>query len=361
MSVSIVERRRRDGSVAVTVQIRIRQKGRVIHSEVETFERRNLAEAWATKRSSILAKPGALDRLQLTDPPLCEVIDTYTGSMRKTMGKTKAQVLGTLKETKLAKKRCSEIGSTDLLALANELAARGAQPQTVGNYMSHLASIFKIAKPAWGYPLDYQAMQDAREVAKHQGVTARSNQRDRRPTLDELGSLLAHFRRREQDPRVTPMSLITMFAIFSTRRQEEITRIQTSDLNEATSEIMVRDLKHPGEKIGNNVMTQLPPEALRIIKLRLANPRVQHTGRLFPYSSDAISRAFTDACTLLGIKDLHFHDLRHDGISRLFEMGWNIPNVAMVSAHRTWTSLKRYTHIRQAGDKYEKFDWLPQE
>lgn len=358
MSVSIVERPRRDGTVAITVQIRIRESGRVIHSEAETFERRNLAEAWATKRSGILAKPGALDRLKLTDPLLSEVIDTYIGSMRKTMGKTKAQVLSTIKASSLASRRCSTIGSAELLAFANSLKS---QPQTVGNYMSHLASIFKIAKPAWGYPLDYQAMQGAREVAKHQGVTARSNRRDRRPTLDELGKLLAHFRRREQDPRVIPMTLVTMFAIFSTRRQEEITRIQVSDLSEANSEILVRDLKHPGEKIGNNVMTRLPPEALRIIRLQLEKERVKRTGRLFPYSSDAISRAFTDSCALLGIDDLHFHDLRHDGISRLFEMGWTIPHVAMVSAHRTWTSLKRYTHIRQAGDKYEKFDWLSQE
>ena len=54
----------------------------------------------------------------------------------------------------------------------------------------------------------------------------------------------------------------------------------------------------------------------------------------------------------LGVHDLHFHDLRHEGISRLFEMGCNIPQVACVSGHRSWQSLKRYTHIRQRGDKY---------
>jgi integrase len=53
----------------------------------------------------------------------------------------------------------------------------------------------------------------------------------------------------------------------------------------------------------------------------------------------------------------HFHDLRHDGISRLFEMGWTIPHVASVSGHRSWQSLKRYTHIRQNGDKYAGWDW----
>jgi integrase len=79
---------------------------------------------------------------------------------------------------------------------------------------------------------------------------------------------------------------------------------------------------------------------------------------IFPASADAISAAFTRACKLLGIDDLHFHDLRHDGISRLFEMGWTIPHAAAVSGHRSWSSLKRYTHLRQTGDKYANWKWL---
>ncbi|MDN5851137.1 MAG: hypothetical protein L0H63_16125 [Nitrococcus sp.] len=71
---------------------------------------------------------------------------------------------------------------------------------------------------------------------------------------------------------------------------------------------------------------------------------------IFPYSPDAITANFTRACKLLAIDDL-----RHEGISRLFEMGRNIPQVAAVSRHRSWVSLKRYTHIREAGDKYG--DW----
>ena len=96
-----------------------------------------------------------------------------------------------------------------------------------------------------------------------------------------------------------------------------------------------------GEKIGNDVRCTLPPEALAIIK---AMPRTD--ARIFPFNGDAITAAFTRACKMTGIENLHFHDLRHEGISRLFEMGWNIPQVATVSGHRSWQSLKRYTHIR---------------
>src|ERR1700728_3952980 len=84
-------------------------------------------------------------------------------------------------------------------------------------------------------------------------------------------------------------------------------------------------------------------------------PRVKP--EIFPYSTDAISAAFTRACKILGIEDLRFHDLRHEGISRLFEMGRTIPQVAAVSGHRSWTSLKRYTHIQQSKDKYDLWKW----
>jgi len=77
------------------------------------------------------------------------------------------------------------------------------------------------------------------------------------------------------------------------------------------------------------------------------------------WATTTISAAFTRACQFLEIDDLHFHDLRHEGISRLFEMGKTIPQVAAVSGHRTWNSLKRYTHLRQAGDKYAGWKWLP--
>lgn len=52
------------------------------------------------------------------------------------------------------------------------------------------------------------------------------------------------------------------------------------------------------------------------------------------------------------------HHLRHDGVSRLFEICLNIPRVASVSGHRSWSSLKRYTHLRQTGDKYAGWSWL---
>ena len=148
---------------------------------------------------------------------------------------------------------------------------------------------------------------------------------------------------------------LILFHLFSTRRAEEVTRITWQDLNRERSEVIVRDMKHPGEKIGNDVRVSLPPEALAII---LRQPGDQTTGPIFPFNAKSIGSSFTRACQLLGIEDLHLHDLRHEGISRLFELGKTIPMVASVSGHRSWQSLKRYTHLHEVGDKYAGWKWL---
>jgi integrase len=190
-------------------------------------------------------------------------------------------------------------------------------------------------------------------VAKKLGLTQKSRDRDRRPTLDELDQLMAHFLDRSiRRPSSVPMHRVIAFAIFSTRRQEEITRIKWADLDKEGKRVLVRDMKNPGEKIGNDVWCDLPDPALAIIE---AMPK--HASQIFPYSTDAISAAFTRATRFLGIEDLRFHDLRHEGVSRLFEIGYNVPHAAAVSGHRSWTSLKRYTHLRQTGDKFADWAW----
>jgi integrase len=112
-------------------------------------------------------------------------------------------------------------------------------------------------------------------------------------------------------------------------------------------------MKDPENKIGNHTWCDLPAMASAIID---SMPKVD--ARIFPYVSESISTAFTRACKLLGIDDLHFHDLRHEGVSLLFEKGATIPQAATVSGHRTWQSLKRYAHLRQTGDKYADWKWL---
>jgi integrase len=332
---TITVRTRKDDSKAYTAQIVIKQNGVTVHREAQTFDRKQAANAWIVRREAELKSPGGLERKE--DPTLGAVIDRYIEESRNPIAGTRAQVLKAIKNSDLGETKCSEITPNTLVTFARELT-ENVEPQTCGNYFSSLSNIFTLARPAWGYPLARQAFDDALIVVKKLGLVKKANERSRRPTLEELDRLMEHFGRvRAQRPSSIPMQKIVAFAIFSTRRQEEITLLRWDDLDD--DRILVRDMKHPGDKIGNNVYCELPPEALAIAK---SMPRVKP--EIFPFSTDAISAAFTRACKILGIEDLRFHDLRHEGISRLFEMGRTIPQVAAVSGHRSWTSLKRYTH-----------------
>lgn len=346
---SIVERSRKDGSKAFVAQIVIKKAGAIAHREAQSFDRRQAANAWIVKREEELKKPGGLE--QKEDPPLSAVIDRLIEESQNAVLGTKAQVLKTIKNSSLGDIKCSEVTSHALVAFARELN-KNVEPQTCGNYFSHLSNIFTVARPAWGYPLVRQEFDDAMVVLRKLGLIRKALERTRRPTLDELNRLMEHFKRvHDHRPSSVPMQKIVPFALFSTRRQEEITLLKWDDLD--GDRILVRDMKHPGDKIGNNVYCELPPEALKIVESMSRDGE-----RIFPYSTDAISAAFTRACKFLGIEDLRFHDLRHEGISRLFEIGKTIPQAATVSGHRSWTSLKRYTHIRQSGDKYADWKWI---
>lgn len=184
---TITKRKRADGSVAHMARIRIKDGGVVVYSETETFDREPAAKLWIKNRETELGKPGALEKLRAPDPTFAEAIQKYVDESRKAIGKTKAQVLTSVAATSLAKRRGSTITSADWVEFAKGLKV---QPQTAGNYLSHIAAVYQLARPAWGYQLDPQVINDARRVCKSLGFTSRSNQRDRRPTLEELNKLM---------------------------------------------------------------------------------------------------------------------------------------------------------------------------
>lgn len=305
---SIVERSRKDGSKAFVAQIVIKKAGAIAHREAQSFDRKQAANAWIVKREAELKKPGGLE--QKEDPPLSDVIDRLIAELKNAVLGTKAPVLKTIKNSSLGEIKCSEMTSHALVSFARELT-KNVEPQTCGNYFSHLSSIFTVARPAWGYPLARQEFDDAVTVLKKLGLVRKGIERTRRPTLDELNKLMEHFDRVHKNrPASVPMQKVIAFALFSTRRQEEITLLRWDDLD--GDRILVRDMKHPGDKKGNNVYCELPPEALAIV-----NSMPKTAEKIFPFTTDAISAGFTRACRFLGIEDLRFHDLRHEGISRL--------------------------------------------
>ena len=356
---TITSRKRKDNSTAYTAQIRINRDGKTVYQESQTFDRKQVAQAWIKRRETELAAPGAIERANRKGVTIKKMIDQYLDEYEKIrpLGKTKRATLTAIKETWLGEVDDSALNSQKLVEFAQWRMSKeggGVQAQTVGNDLSHLGAVLSVARPAWGYEIDPLAMTDARKVLRKLGMVTKSKERNRRPTLDELDKLMKHFfDMRARGNNSISMPKIIAFALFSTRRQEEITRIRWDDLDCSRQAVIVRDMKNPGQKIGNDVWCHLPDEAWAILQ---SMPKVKR--QIFPYNAKSVSAAFTRACPLLGIEDLHFHDLRHEGVSRLFEMDWDIPRVSSVSGHRDWNSLRRYTHLRGRGDVYKGWAWL---
>ena len=70
-------------------------------------------------------------------------------------------------------------------------------------------------------------------------------------------------------------------------------------------------------------------------------------GALFPVKPDTLSQVFARACKRLEIENLRFHDLRNEAISRLFEKGLSVPQVAAMTGHQDYRMLARYVHLHQ--------------
>ena len=67
---------------------------------------------------------------------------------------------------------------------------------------------------------------------------------------------------------------------------------------------------------------------------------------VFPISANCLRLAWERCRDKSHIKGLRFHDLRHEAVSRFFEMGLSVPEVALISGHKDVRQLFRYTHLK---------------
>jgi len=66
--------------------------------------------------------------------------------------------------------------------------------------------------------------------------------------------------------------------------------------------------------------------------------------RIIPLTENTAKMAWKRLVKRAGLANLRFHDLRHEAISKFFERGLSVPEVALISGHRDPRMLFRYTH-----------------
>ncbi|WP_253278341.1 tyrosine-type recombinase/integrase [Variovorax paradoxus] len=71
-------------------------------------------------------------------------------------------------------------------------------------------------------------------------------------------------------------------------------------------------------------------------------------GRLFGCTQNAVAMVWKKTLARLEISDLHWHDLRHEGITLLFTKGLSPIEASSISGHKSFVMLKRYVHLRAA-------------
>jgi integrase len=110
-----------------------------------------------------------------------------------------------------------------------------------------------------------------------------------------------------------------------------------------------RTIYLPDTKNGSPRTVPLSTRAMAALRIL---PR-STSGRLFTAKPGSIRSAFLIAvrkakavCHEEMLQNLRFHDLRHEGITRMFEKGLNSIEVGMISGHKTLSMLQLYTHLR---------------
>ena len=237
-----------------------------------------------------------------------------------------------IKRHPLSNKNMDEITTVDIAAYRDERLAqinprtgKNISGNTVRLELALLSSLFSIARVEWGTCRS--------NPVEHVRKPRVSKGRDRRLLSSEERRLSRHFRERN-------LSLYIIFhlAIETAMRQGEILGLQWEYI----------DIQHgvahlPDTKNGSSRDVPLSRKARNLLQML---PFQLH-GNLFNYTSSGFKSAWRNALAALAIQDLHFHDLRHEAISRFFELGTlNVMEVAAISGQRSMNMLKRYTHLR---------------
>lgn len=326
---TITKRVKADGSTVYKAEIVIKNKGVIVHRESKTFDRLRLAADWAKRREVEIQETGVYktrDKLSVG-----EVIKRYIKEFDPD-GRSKRFDLEKLITRDIANLNVHTLTAKDLIKHIR-IRNTECQPQTAVNDLIWLGTVIKTMAGVIEIDTPAGIFEAAREVLRREGMIGKSEQRERRPTKAEIWALARYF------GAGSYMLHLMYFAIYSARRQSEITRILAEDINHDNRTIIIRDLKDPRKK-GVTRRCKLPKSAYKIIQ-----KYGQKSGVIFPYNSRTVGANFTRACKRLDITGLHFHDLRHEATSRLFEQGLSIQQVQQITLHSTWQTLQRYVNL----------------
>lgn len=165
-----------------------------------------------------------------------------------------------------------------------------------------------------------------------------SRERDRRLKVREYDRIAAALSASDNPCAIQAFDL----AIETSLRQGMLDQLQWEwvDLERQGVAIPASFRRH-----GNKGVPPVLPLSKRVVEVLKSLP-VQSSGPVLPTTANALRCVWKRALKDLGIKDLRWHDLRHEAASRFFEKGLHPLEVASITGHKSLTMLRRYTHLQ---------------
>lgn len=223
-----------------------------------------------------------------------------------------------------------------------ERRSREVKASTINHTFLYMRTLLKFAETYMSLKPEMGEFKLAKDWLAGQKFIDKSDRRTRRVTDAEIRAIeeewiLDDFQGAQQKTWSLPEMM--RFAVVTAMRRGEQFTLRWDELN-----IEERTVgcwrKHPKGKVYSRV--PLMKEAMDIIE------RQERRGEfIFDVTSDHAAKIFRKYRDMAGIKDLVWHDLRHEGVSRMTEMGIFLPSeIAMFSGHRDMQMLQSYTHLR---------------
>lgn len=319
-------------------QAKIRRKGYPRQSR--TFQFKVDAEAWARDIENKIDRGIFIDRSEAEQTTLGQLIDRF----EKEFAPHHYRVREDKKEAwrfQIARIK-NELGVYSLSALDQRLVAKyrdirlrgkgkdrpAVSESTVRKELYMLSKVLDFAQTECGIMLPRGNPVD--KIRK----PSEGKARDRRLTEKEW----LHIENECKVSRNAYLWPAVELAIETCMRQGELLELTWRYVD------IKRKLAHlPKTKNGEARSVPLSPRAISILN---ALPR-SITGHVIPLQRMTLFHAFKAALVRAGVSNYTYHDLRHEGLSRLAERGdFSVLELAAVSGHRTLQMLKRYTHLQ---------------
>lgn len=304
-------------------QARVQRKG--FNEKCKTFNHRNDAVAWARMIESEMDRGIYLNRTAAESTTLSEILNRYLVEItpnKKGASIERYRINAWLKND-LAKRFISTLKTSDFATWRDNRIKTGSAANTIRLELAVISNLFNVAKSEWGFESINNPTKNIRTPKLPYG-------RSRRVSDKEIDLLINNTESYE-------LPYIIKVALETGMRRSEIANLKWRyiDLNKQI-------LLIPITKNGEARTIPLTTSCVAVLKSIPKNIN----GRVFNMTDNAISRAFLRVRLRCGLEDLHFHDIRHEAVTRFFEKGLNMMEVSTISGHKTLQMLKRYTHLK---------------